>query len=138
MLLALIAPLAFSARSLQEEAPAPAFRKLQAKMTIEYCSKNTGSELLPCKEEVFLQTLKGLSKEERQKKISDAVAYIEEKRKKRVALAMHEDVKFIYDEFCAKKKETSEICSNDELKSFVNNPIDLGKYKNQGYSSVYE
>ena len=37
-------------RRLQDEAPAPPlWRKLQAKMNIEFCSKNTASELEPCK-----------------------------------------------------------------------------------------
>ena len=37
-------------RQLQDEAPPPPlWRKLQAKMNIEFCSKNTASELEPCK-----------------------------------------------------------------------------------------
>ena len=53
-------------RRLQDEAPAPPlWRKLQAKMNIEFCSKNTASELEPCKAEVFQESLKGLSLEEK-------------------------------------------------------------------------
>ena len=37
-------------RQLQDESPPPPlWRKLQAKMNIEFCSKNTASELEPCK-----------------------------------------------------------------------------------------
>lgn len=68
-------------------------------------------------------------KEEREKIIIDAVHVIEEKRKKKIAVAMHDDSKIIYDEFCATKKESSEICSNAELRSFLNSPLDIAKYK---------
>jgi hypothetical protein len=42
-------------RQLQDEAPAPPlWRKLQAKMNIEFCSKNTASELEPCKVSTYV------------------------------------------------------------------------------------
>ena len=87
-------------RQLQDEAPPPPlWRKLQAKMNIEFCSKNMASELEPCKvrdgrtlasvhpclctpcfahrsaaplsaqSEVFQESLKGLSLEEKKAKI---------------------------------------------------------------------
>ena len=86
-------------RKLQEEMPPPLWRKLQAKMNIEFCSKNMASELEPCKvrdgrtlasvhpclctpcfahrsaaplsaqSEVFQESLKGLSLEEKKAKI---------------------------------------------------------------------
>ena len=42
-------------RQLQDEAPPPPlWRKLQAKMNIEFCSKNTASELEPCKVSAYI------------------------------------------------------------------------------------
>ncbi|KAL3932642.1 MAG: hypothetical protein SGPRY_000624 [Prymnesium sp.] len=132
----LLGALALSTRTLEEEGT-PAWRKLQAKMVIEFCSKHLGSELLPCKEQLALQSLKGMTKDERQKIIQDTVAKIEEKRKKKVALAMHDDQKLMYDEFCATKKETSEICSNEELKNFLATPLDLSNFKGRGFTDLY-
>lgn len=79
----------------------------------------------------------GRTKDERQKIIQDTVAKIEEKRKKKVALAMHDDQKLMYDEFCATKKETSEICSNEELKNFLATPLDLSNFKGRGFTDLY-
>merc|ERR1712021_110780 len=97
-------------RQLQDEAPPPPlWRKLQAKMSIEFCSKNTASELEPCKAEVFQESLKGLSLE------------------KKIAMIIHEDSKSMYDELCTKDgpKANSEICTNTELSSFLNGPVQL-------------
>ena len=78
-------------RRLQDEAPAPPlWRKLQAKMNIEFCSKNTASELEPCKAEVFQESLKGLSLEEKKMKIDAAISEIEAKKKKKIAMIIHE------------------------------------------------
>ena len=83
-------------RRLQDEAPAPPlWRKLQAKMNIEFCSKNTASELEPCKAEVFQESLKGLSLEEKKMKIDAAISEIEAKKKKKIAMIIHEDSKSI-------------------------------------------
>ena len=109
-------------RRLQDEAPAPPlWRKLQAKMNIEFCSKNTASELEPCKAEVFQESLKGLSLEEKKMKIDAAISEIEAKKKKKIAMIIHEDSKSMYDEFCAKDgpKANSEICTNTELSSYL-------------------
>jgi hypothetical protein len=131
--------LAFStgSRSLQEDT-VPVRLKLQAKMTMEFCSKNPTSELLPCKEAVFQDSLKGLGKEERLAKINEAVIVIEEKRKKKIAIAMHDDNQMIYQQFCATgKKEMSEICVNSELKQYLESPLNLSGFKGRGYADQF-
>merc|ERR1712194_228645 len=120
-------------RQLQDESPPPPlWRKLQAKMNIEFRSKNTASELEPCKSEVFQESLKGLSLEEKKAKIDAAISEIEAKKKKKIALIIHEDCKSMYDEFCAKDgpKASSEICTNAELSSYLNSPLQLPSKRN--------
>ena len=48
-LLSLLALCAALCAGQEEIPPPPMWRKLQAKMNIEFCSKNVGSELEPCK-----------------------------------------------------------------------------------------
>jgi hypothetical protein len=142
-------------RRLQDDAPPPLWRKLQAKMNMEFCSKNTASELEPCKSEVFQESLKGLSLEEKKSKvfptwnsgvgadqrsicysqrlssvsgqIDAAISELETRKKKKIAMIIHEDSKTMYDEFCAKDgpKANSEICTNNELSAYLNSPLQL-------------
>merc|ERR1712085_175829 len=65
-------------------------------------------------------------------KIDAAISEIEAKKKKKIALIIHEDCKSMYDEFCAKDgpKASSEICTNAELSSYLNSPLQLPSKRN--------
>lgn len=112
----------------------PYWRKLQVKMVMEFCSakllqsveklntadsyKYGGSQLLPCQAAALQVSFKALPKEDRAKAIEMAIEEVEKKRKKKIALAIHEDMKTIYDDFCG-TRPNSEICKNAELKNFM-------------------
>jgi len=59
-------------------------------MTMDFCSKNPTSELEPCKEPALQESLKGLSLEEKKEKIAAAIGAVELKRKKKIAIIMHD------------------------------------------------
>ena len=75
--------------------------------------------------EVFQESLKGLSLQDKHDKISSAIAEIETKKKKKIATIIHEDTKAIYDEFCNEsgKKANSEICNQMELQAYLSSPL---------------